>query len=182
MVKYRFITIFVFATLLFACKKKNAGSKKEIEKIVFATGGCYGHCPIQAIQIDSSLTIKYHGVKYTEKIGFYSGIISRNFWDTLNKKLENINYQQLDSTYQNSVDDLSTEIFIYYDNKFKHIYGQSASLPDSVMNVYLWMMSEIKQLKLQPIKDSLIFPTIIEKPIPVFKETIEFIPPAIDDN
>jgi hypothetical protein len=139
----------------------------EIKRIVFATGGCYGNCPIQVIDIDSSLKTKYQGVKNSASNGFYCGTVSAQFWDTLNIKLESINYKNLDTSYGYSEDDLSTEIFVYYnDNKIKHIVGQSSSLPDSVLKVYKWLLTTIDQMKFEKTKDSFIFPTRIEKPIP----------------
>lgn len=167
MTTYKLIITLSILTLFFSCDKNNHRRQNEIKRVVFATGGCYGHCPIQAIELDSSLTVKYHGAKYTDRVGFYIGNITTDFWDTLNLKFENINFKQLDSSYEHSVDDLSTEIYIYYNDKVKHIHGQSASLPNSVMIVYQWLMTEIKQLKMQPTTDSLTFPTIVEKPLPI---------------
>lgn len=184
MTTYKLITILSILTLFISCDNNKHGRQNEIKRVVFATGGCYGHCPIQAIEIDSSLKFKYHGVEYTDSIGFFVGNITNDFWDTLNFKFENINYKQLDSSYEHSVDDLSTEIYIYYNNKVKHIHGQSASLPDSVMTVYLWLMKEIKLLKMQPINDSLTFPTIVEKPLPMppMPKNFKFVPPTVEDK
>ena len=151
---------------------------------MFATGGCYGTCPIQAIDIDSTLAFKYHGIEYTDKKGFYTGVVTSDFWDTLNIKLESINYKKLDTAYNHSVDDLSTEIFIYYKDTVKHIYGQSASLPDSVMTVYGWLLNSMRTFELKTTQDSLTFPTVIEKPLPPppMPENIKFIPQTVDDN
>lgn len=157
------LTIFI---LFFGCDKKVQRRQNEINRIVFATGGCPGTCPVQAIDIDSKLTVKYHGIQYTDTIGFYVGQYTNDLWDTLNLKFESINYRHLDSMYQHSADDQSTEIYIYYnDNQVKHVYGQELSLPDSVMTVYKWLMTSIKQTKLTQTKDSLIFPTRIQKPV-----------------
>lgn len=146
---------------------------------MFATGGCYGTCPIQAIDIDSTLTFKYHGIEYTDKKGFYTGVVTSGFWDTLNIKLESINYKQLDTAYVHSYDDLSTEVFIYYNSKVKHIYGQSASLPDSVMTVYNWLLESMRTFELKRTQDSLPFQTRIQKPLPPPpKSTLKFIPPT----
>ena len=178
---YRHIFTISILTLFIGCDNNNNRQDNEINRIVFATGGCYGTCPIQSIDIDSTLTFKYHGVKYTDKKGFYTGVVTNGFWDTLNIKLESINYKQLDTAYDHSVDDLSTEIFIYYKGKVKHIYGQSASLPDSVMSVYDWLLKSIRTLDLKTTQDSLIFPTIIEKPLPM-PENIKFVPPTVDNK
>jgi hypothetical protein len=170
------VTIAVIA--LFSSCSNTIDSKKsiEIKRIIFATGGCFGACPIQVIDIDSSLTTKYHGVIYSDSIGFYRGEVSNQFWDTLNMKFDSINYKNLDTSYEQSVDDLSTEILIFYgDNKIKHIFGQSSSLPDSVLIVYKWLLTSINQMKFEKTNDNLIFPTIIEKPLHVP-------PPPLYDN
>lgn len=175
-------TVLILTSLIILSDCQHSAKQKrqnEINKIVFATGGCYGHCPIQVIETDSSLSVRYHGVKYTDKTGFYIGKVSSEFWDTLNIKFENVHYKQLDTFYMHSVDDLSTEIFIFYNNKVKHIYGQSASLPDSLMKVYNWLIKSIKQLNLSQSNDSLRFETIIEKPLPIpLLDDVKFIPPT----
>ena len=173
---------FTILTLFFSCDNNKTRKQNEIQRVVFATGGCFGNCPVQVIDIDSSLIVKYHGIKYTDNTGYFIGNITAEFWDSLNIKLEKANYKQLDSSYEHSVDDLSTEIYIYYNNKVKHIHGQSSSLPDSVMKVYQWLITEIKQFKMKQTEDSLNFPTIMEKPMPLIQQNIKFIPPAIDEK
>lgn len=179
---YRLIFTILILTLFLGCDSKNNVPKNEIKRIVFATGGCYGTCPIQAIDIDSKLTFNYHGIEYTDKKGFYKGVVTSGFWDTLNFKLESINYKQLDTIYDRSSDDLSTEIFIYYNDKVKHIYGQSASLPDSVMNVYDWLLKSMGTFELKKTKDSLTFYTRIQKPLPPPPiQTLRFTPPTEEE-
>ncbi len=166
MTAYKQILTILILTIFIGCESENNHHKNEISRIVFATGGCYGNCPIQAIDIDSTLTFKYHGIEYTDNKGFYRGFITNGFWDTLNIKLKGVNYKQLDTIYARSHDDLSTEIFIYYNDKVKHIYGQSSSLPDSVMSVYYWLLESMKTFELKRTVDSLTFPTRIQKPLP----------------
>lgn len=160
-------TLTVLASLMGCSDSSKEARKNEINRIVFATGGCYGRCPVQTIDIDSTLAFRYHGVKYADTTGFYVGTVTQEFWDSLNMKFESINYKQLDSSYEHSVDDLSTEVFIYYGDKVKHIHGQSMSLPDSVMTVYRWLLKSMRHLELKTTTDSLVFPTIIEKPLPI---------------
>ncbi len=157
----------ILSTLLFSCKSEFEKRNNEINRIVFATGGCYGSCPIQVIDIESSLSYKYQGLANSNYIGFYEGNITQGFWDTLNIKLENINYKDLDSIYDHSVDDLSTEVYIYYNNGVKHIDAQSSSLPEDVFNVYNWFLMSIKNLKMNPTNKEFTFETITEKPIPI---------------
>ena len=158
MKQYKLVIFLFILTLFYGCVKKN-GRQNENTRVVFATGGCNGVCPIQVID---NLTVRYLGVKYCDRTGFFIGNISSKFWDTLNLKFEKIKFKQLDSSYQHSYDDLSTEIYIYYDDKVKHLKGQSERLPYSLMSVYSWLPTEIKQIKLKPIKESLKFPTRIE--------------------
>lgn len=137
---------------LFSCSNKPTARSNELERIVLATGGCYGTCPIMAMEVDSSLSYKFYGLEYTDSVGYYAGKVPRLFWDSVNVMFENINYRQLDTSYQHSVDDLSIEAVLYFDNQQKHIHAQSHSLPDSVRQVFYWLMDSYKTLTLA--KDS----------------------------
>jgi hypothetical protein len=176
------VLILAVGAILSCClADKNQKKRNNINRVVLATGGCYGNCPIQVIDLDSTLTVRFQGIKYSDNLGFYTGKITQQFWDTLNAKFESIHYTQLDSLYQQSVDDLSTEVIVFYKgNKLKRIVGQSTSLPDSVMTVYQWLMLSIEKFDLRETQDSLIFPTRIEKPIPE-QVLIKFIPPKADN-
>ena len=153
--------------------------KNEIAKICFATGGCFGHCPFLAIEIDSSLNYKFYGGEYADKTGYFTGTVSQVFWDTLNMKFEHINYKHLDTSYEHSIDDLSIETILYFDNNCKHIRAQSASLPDSIMTVFKWVMNSYKTVALtKTIGNKIAFETIIQNPTPAPPmPTMKFIPP-----
>lgn len=126
-------------------------------------GGCFGTCPSQIIVMDSSLTIKYQGVKYIDKLGFYKGSISNDVWDTLNIILEDINYKQLDTAYFQSADDQFSEIFIYHGNEVKHIQGQEMSLPPGLMGTYKWMLQSSERVEWTAMEDSLKFSDEIDR-------------------
>jgi hypothetical protein len=161
-----YILLLITLTTLLSCNNNREKRKNQINRIVFATGGCYGKCPVQAIDIDSSLGFKYHGEAFTENKGFFIGSVTAGFWDTLNIKFEQIHYESLDTLYDHSVDDLSTEILIYYKDKVKHIHGQSESLPANLKTVYEWLMTSINTFKFQSSKDSLEFPTNAKRLMP----------------
>jgi hypothetical protein len=170
---FKILGTLLLAVLCSSCHSRGEKQFNKINKIAFATGGCYGSCPIQVIEIDSSLTFTYHGVKYIKKAGYFQGKATSAFWDTLNVKFEAIGYEGLDTSYETSVDDMATEVFINYgDNKVKHIVGQESSLPDSVMAVYKWLLLSMEHFQYTPSSDSFSFETIIEKPLPI--------PPGID--
>jgi len=178
------LLLITVSSLIICCSRKKADKRhNEITRVVFATGGCFGPCPYQIIDLDSSLKFKYHGVRYSDTLGFYAGTIEKNLWDSLNIRFEDINYKKLDTVYNYSMDDMATEIFIYYGkNKIKHINAQSASLPDSVKNVYDWLMKVIKNLKFENRIDSVVFPTQIQTPLPVppLPENLKFKPPKLN--
>lgn len=121
----------------------------EISSIGFATGYCHGECAFSALSVDSSLKYNYFGGDYAQKKGFYTGRISKEFWDTLNVKLEELNYKQLDSAYQHTVDDQSMELIIHYGNRTKHVRAQSGSLPDSLIKMFIWLAHTYKKVRLE---------------------------------
>lgn len=180
----------IFITfLLFSCHNGNYRQRKnEITKIEIATGGCFGPCQSTVTSIDSSLEYRYFGgetyflpqdaAKDGKLKGYYSGKIRQGFWDTLNIKFENIDYKHLDTSYQHSVDDQSLEIFIHYGNKIKHIKAQSGSLPDSVAHVFYYVINSYKTVKPKPVKDTFLFESEVQRPIPMPDvRNVKFPPP-----
>ena len=180
----RTIILLIIIATTFSCNDKSFKFQRqnEIYKIVFATGGCYGECPIQVFSIDSSLTVMYQGIKYTEHNGSYIGTIDRTLFDTLNIKFENVNFKQLDTTYSSTVDDLSTEMFIYYGDKIKRITSPLCDLPDSVQVLYNWLLKTQNRFVLAKTKDSIKFETKIEKGLSPYTETIKFTVPTIEND
>lgn len=148
--------IALISLLIFGCndiKKRN----NEINKITLLTGLCFGECPVQSIEIDSSLTLKYHGIENADRQGYYIGKITHQDWDSINLKFEKIGYKELDSVYEHSVDDPPTYLEIRYNNKIKKVRAQSASLPDEVEKTYYWLFELCKKINLEKTNDSLIF-------------------------
>jgi len=111
-----------------------------------------------SIEIDSSLNYKYYGGKFTEKEGFYTGKISQLFWDSLKIQLERMQFEQLDSVYDNgTMDDLEMETFIFYGDKSKLIYAHRISLPKHISKFLFWLRDSYQKVQLTPSKDSLSF-------------------------
>jgi len=173
------LTTAIGMCLLSACHKQER-KNNEIIKIEVATGGCFGPCQYTAVSIDSSLTYKYYGGPVLSRTnrpedkfkieGYYVGKVSRALWDTLNMKLEQIRYKQLDTSYEHTVDDQLLEIIIHYNGQTKHIRAQSASLPDSVAKVFHWISESYQFVKPKTVKDTLQFGTILQymRPPPTY--------------
>ncbi|MEO3403197.1 DUF6438 domain-containing protein [Mucilaginibacter sp. CAU 1740] len=162
--------------ILYGCVQdpKSAKKESEISKIELATGGCLGACQYTATSIDSSLHFKYYGGKFSISLpgnkrpegtydGYYECFVTRGFWDTLNLKLQAINYKKLRPVYSRSRDDESLELIIHYGDEIKHVSAQSAGLPDSVYMVVRWIEDSYKRIKLTQSKDSLTFEAHIQK-------------------
>lgn len=183
--------LLLLATIVFlsSCDRKDQ-RKNEITKIEIATGGCFGPCQSTVVSIDDALHYRYFGGDTHFPLppdagnngrlkGYYSGKISRGFWDTLNIKFEHIKYKQLDSSYPHTIDDQSLEVFIHYGNKIKHIKAQSASLPDSVARVFYDVINSYKIVKPKPTRDTFKFESTTQEPMPMPDiQMIKFPPPA----
>lgn len=150
--------ILLLISISFFSSCKNAKKRNnEITKISLTTGLCYGTCPVQTIEIDSSLNVKYHGMDYAKHKGYYIGKINQKDWDSINSRFEKLNYKLLDSVYDHSVDDPAIYLKIYHNNKIKRIRAQSASLPDEVGKTYRWIIDVTESVKLNKTSDTLNF-------------------------
>ncbi len=170
-------TIIILSLTFLSCKKHRSN---EIKKLSFAVAGCYGKCPVLAIEIDSSLTYKFYGGENTNKKGFYKGLVTKGFWDTLNLKFEQIRFKHLDTLYNYSVDDMPIELYLTIGKDRKPLFGQDESMPDSVRKVLYWVLNSYKNINLIQV-DTLAFETSIQYgigPIPAPK-ILKFTAPKI---
>jgi hypothetical protein len=142
-------------------RQKISKRNNEIQKVSFATGGCYGTCPFLAIEIDSTLTYKFFGGRYADKEGYYTGAVTQIFWDSLNIRLGKVNFKHLDTLYKSTFDDMSIECYLNFGQTRKSIGGQEMSMPDSLREVFYWIMNSYKNLNLSKV-DTLIFDTKIQ--------------------
>jgi hypothetical protein len=173
------ILISTSAWITSCTNNKSPARENEITRVVLATGGCFGPCPVQIFDIDSSLSVKYVGEQNTDLKGFHRGKIPQEFWDSLNIKFESVSYKKLDSAYDETADGLTTELMIYDENnRIKYIYAQSSSLPDSVENVYKWLLARLDKIRLTKTDDSLLFPQYRGRPR--IRNIIKFLPPKVD--
>ena len=147
------LPILILFFILISCNETKK-QRNEISKITLLTGPCYGTCPVQSIEVDSSLTLRYYGEEYAARQGFYIGKITEADWDTINAKFERIRYRELDTLYDHSVDDPPTYIEIKYGNNVKRIRAQSASLPEEVRRTYYWLIDFCSQTQLEKTSDT----------------------------
>ena len=172
-------TIIALALIIFMACNKPIPRKNEITKIDIATSGCFGSCPSIAISIDSSLNYKYYGGRYASLRGYYLGRVTNEFWDSLNIKLENINYKRMDTNYSVAADAPESELIIHYGGQIRHIQTMVFGHPDSIVNVLNWLNYSYKHVKLYRSTDKIKFETTAqnEPPKPLV-DSVEFPPPV----
>ena len=144
-------------------QKRNNG----LSKVCFATGGCYGNCPLFAIEIDSSLNYKFYGGFLSDSSGYFTGKVSQGFWDTLNTKMEGIHYYALDTLYSGSEDDLNIEAILYFGDNRKRISAREWSLPENVERVFMWIINSYKTITLKRAPYQIPFETQIQYLLPL---------------
>jgi len=129
-------------------KDTNKLKNNFIIKIAFAKGGCEGTCPMESYQIDSSLNVFYYGGIYARKKGFYVGRIDKETWDLIVQKVDSFSPNRLQDKYNKGYDDLSMQIVFCYYNKKKSIEGQSHELPQDFKELFYWLDSKLRKVKL----------------------------------
>jgi hypothetical protein len=174
---YRVKSVVVLLSILtlFACKSENKNEENtKIDRIVLASGGCYGQCPYQALDITENLKVNYFGGEFSKLEGDFHSNIKQIVWDTICKRLNELEYNECDSIYDNSVDDQSIELIIYYGNKKKHIKGQSASFPEELNALFYEIIHLTKTMDMKKSKKAYQFPTNFQI---VEQIEINFLPP-----
>ncbi|HEY4322950.1 MAG TPA: DUF6438 domain-containing protein [Mucilaginibacter sp.] len=106
--------LFFFTFILLSRCDNHITRRNTITRIEVAKGGCLRGCPVTAISIDSSLTFGYFGGYKAKLKGNYTGKVTQGFWDSLNMKLEQMNYKHLDTTEYLELDGEQAEVICYW--------------------------------------------------------------------
>lgn len=142
--------------LSFLCCKKAEKRNNEITKITLSTGSCCGFCPLQTIEIDSSLTLRYH-LHSANPEGFYIGKITPELWDSINIRFEKLNYKALKDNYETkSIGSSLIYLKIDYNKKQKGI-SASSEMPEDLEIACTLLMSLKDSIKLKQTTDILSF-------------------------
>lgn len=105
--------ILIFAVLLItSCATRKGLTEKDL-MISIETTPCMGDCPVYCLEIFRNGMVAYEGKEYVEKIGYYSGRISRKELKQLRFAFEEADFFSLEDEYVEPWTDLSTT-FIYY--------------------------------------------------------------------
>jgi len=152
--------------LLPACSKPTNNSNK-IRKIDFAMEGI-------AINIDSSLTYNYYSCSRNNNLkGFYKGKVTMVLWDSLNTKLNLINFDTLKEVDCRNEFDPGIELLIKNNKNPKHFISNVGCLPSEVKSIFYWIANTYKYVKLTKVKDSIKFDVQIRCP-PINNGNVKF--------
>lgn len=122
----------------------------KIEKIQFATTGCYGTCPVFQLTIHSDRTAFFVAQMFNfdtdeerdyEKEGFFKTSINKSDYDRLISLLNYIDFEQLEDNYSvNHTDDQTGLLIVTYDGgKTKRINDYGLVGTSGLSEVYKMM-------------------------------------------
>lgn len=126
--------------MLIACDYTSNSTKHQnkIYKIEFARCSTYGPSPFEAFSIDSTLSLKYHGVAFVDKYGYFEGKITISNWEALEKKCMSLLQLNSDTCWDVS-DSEALQLIIYSNNGVQYFYGESQCLPNSLVRFCEWI-------------------------------------------
>lgn len=172
------LSVFLLLSILYSCVHSPEVEKQNvIYKITLASQEYMGNGPFRAIEIDSTLILKYFGGHNSDHVGFYYGKISQVTWDTIQSKIEKIGSNPLDTSFKRIVDDREIEMIIHSQTGVKHITAFQSTLPKSIVIEFDEILNLYKQIKLSKTDDSLKFETVVQEYNPPTQVKINFVKP-----
>ena len=174
------LSAFLLLFSLYCCVHSPLKEKQNnIYKITLASQEYMGDGPFRAIELDSSLLLKYFGGHNSDPVGFYYGKISQLTWETIQSKIEKIGNNPLDTSIRRIVDDREIEMFIHSQTGVKHITAYQSTLPKSIVTEFDEILNLYKQIKLSKTDDSIKFETVVQEYNPPTRVKIKFVKPTI---
>ena len=140
----------------------------SFDSILFASKGCYGLCPIMSMMIHTDGRVFFHGRKFTEKQGYYSGVLTKIQSESILKKYQQVDFDSIDSEYGRGwVDAHSCSVVLYSEGKKKVIHignyddyevpVEFGVLIHYLIELYKWVdLEEVSPYKFKDIEE--IFP------------------------
>ncbi len=173
------ITLFVII-FISACHKP-AIRKNEINKIEIATAGGIRHYPVFGIIIDSTLSYRYYGSYYSKPQGYYEGKVTQAFWDTLNIKLKQINFKEIETSKYFGMDEEVIDAVFYWDRQRRHVFKPLFDDGNNEEKVFRWILNSYKTIQLSKSIDSAKFAAtfqyILPEPPKPKVDQVKFPPP-----
>jgi len=175
-----FLSLMILIGLI-SCKKP-VRQNNEITKVELARCGAWSD-PGAAISIDTSLNYHYFGLlnksnPANQSQKYYQGKATEGFYDTLNKKFDQIKYKTLDTTDNGYVTDVNYfELIIHWQTGKRRIIRIDTGGNTTVMKTLKWLDSSYKNIKLHQVKIPFKFETVFQDPPHPNPIQIRFPPP-----
>lgn len=167
---------FLLMSFFISCIKP-VQPNNEITKVELARSGAWSDYGA-AISVDSSLSYKY--CDNNQKQHYFVGKVDEKFWDTLNRKLEEVKFRSLPATDNKHIEDAEYyELIIHWKNKKRRL-TRVWDFPqqDSVLNVIKWLNDSYKRAKLHQVNYPIKFETTYQNPpIQPKIDQVKFPPP-----
>lgn len=118
---------FLILTTIIACKsqEKNNTSSTIVPSPLFIKmekTPCYGPCPSYVIEIFKDGLVSFEGKRFVELIGKYKSTLSTEDIETIKNKVLEVNYFELEDTYDSPATDIPSCITqVSLNNKTKKI-------------------------------------------------------------
>lgn len=159
--KTHFLISVLCFLMLAACEKSNK-APDAITSIEVATRICGGLCQYNAILIKKNLSYQYFagwtpGFEHTAKQNYFVAKVSQPFWDSLDHRLQRIDFSHLRLINSPVVVDDSFEIIIHYGSQVKRLKGSFMTFPPKLKELIDQIHSSQKTLRLKPVAGRLKF-------------------------
>jgi hypothetical protein len=116
----------------------------SFDKIILSTSGCYGSCPIMSIILNNDGSVFFRGIKYTNKKGIFTGTITKEDFNLLQRGFLTTNIDSLKNKYVAGwTDDETISTNFVKDGKiYKTIddYGRTAPFQ------FTWAYNQVRYL------------------------------------
>ena len=182
----KYMLFILCVAMLIFCIIVSINPKNEITKVELGRSGAWSDRG-GAISVDSALNYKFYytylGRGDKPMSGYYIGKVTSRFWDTLNRKLESINYKTIRATDDtNAVDVNYYELIVHWKNGKRRIVRMRNfnSADSSVMNVLEWLNDSYRRVRFtKEVKVPIKFETTYGLPLPIPNiDQVKFPPPS----
>jgi len=114
----------------------------HFDSILFMSGGCYGYCPVFSMMIHSNGRVFFRGESFTEKQGYYSGVLSESQSKSILSKFQQVDFENIDSNYGVGADAHSRHLVVYNEGK-KHNVSVMFDYEPMELNILLHYFMEL---------------------------------------
>jgi hypothetical protein len=155
----KYPTVALLCILVLSCSMPH---QNEIVKVELAGSGNWSLFGT-ALSVDDSLNYKYYDARLQKN---YIGKVSGTFWDTLNRKFEEIKFKSIPVHSDRFIVGGSYfELIIHWNGGNRRILRALDQPMDSVTNVFEWLNGSFKKARLHEVNYPLKFETTYQNPL-----------------